>query len=110
MVAGSNLDIANSADWSDQDWFEFARDRLIKMRAKRAPFDKMWDESEIQTNSVSFYDNQGVLQVNVPIEKTLGEIYMGRTNGKAAFDIVPDGQANVEELQPSKYAMQFFID
>ena len=35
---------------------------------------------------------------------------MGRTNGKATFDIVPDGQANVEELQPAKFAMNFFLD
>lgn len=110
MIAWNNLDIANSAEWSDNQWFVFARDRLVKMRSKRAPFDKLWDEYETQVNSVSFYDNAGELQVNVPLEKTLGEIYMGRTNGKAAFNIVPDGQANVEELQPTKYAMQFFID
>lgn len=80
------------------------------MRAKRAPFDSAWDEYETQVNSVSFYDNNGMLQVNVPLEKSLGEIYMGRTNGKASFNIIPDGQANVDELQPTKYAMNFFLD
>lgn len=35
---------------------------------------------------------------------------MGRTDGKIPIDIVPDGQANIEELQPSKYAMMFFMD
>ena len=110
MNASSSLDIANSDGWDDSQWYKFALDRLVKMRAKRAPFDKLWDEAETQINSVSFYDNNGELQVNVPLEKTLGEIYMGRTNGKAAFDIVPDGQSDVEQLQPSKYAMQFFLD
>lgn len=110
MHANYSLDIENSEGWSNEDWKVYCRDRLIKMRAKRAPFDVQWDQFETQVNSVSFYDNNGMLQVNVPLEKTLGEIYMGRTNGKASFDIVPDGQANVEELQPTKYAMNFFID
>lgn len=35
---------------------------------------------------------------------------MGRTEGKMNFDIIPDGQANVEELQPTKYAMVFMLD
>lgn len=48
--------------------------------------------------------------MNIPLEKTLREIYMGRTEGKMNFDIIPDGQANVEELQPTKYAMVFMLD
>lgn len=44
------------------------------------------------------------------MEQNLIEVYMGRTNGKVLYDIVPDGQANIEELQPSKYALQFFLD
>jgi hypothetical protein len=110
MIANSQLDIVNSDDWSDADWLVFVRDRIVKMRSKRSPFDKQWDEYETQTNSISFYDNNGELQVNIPVEKTLREIYMGRTNGKCAFDIVPDGQANIEQLQPTKFAMNFFLD
>lgn len=110
MHANYALDIENSANWDEGNWFTYVRDRLVKMRAKRADFDTKWDEYETQINSISFYDNNGELQVNLPLEKTLGEIYMGRTNGKATFDIVPDGQANVEELQPTKFAMNFFLD
>jgi hypothetical protein len=50
------------------------------------------------------------LRVNTSVEKTLKEIYMGRTNGKCTFDVVPDGQADVQELQPTKWAMTFFLD
>ena len=57
MNAPYSLDIANSADWDDEYWLVYVRDRLIKMRNKRAPFDKMWDEFETQINSESFYDN-----------------------------------------------------
>ena len=72
--------------------------------------DELWDKAEKQVNSISFYDNDGVLQVNIPLEKTLKEVYMGRTDGKIVFDIVPDGQADIELLQPTKYAMMFFMD
>lgn len=72
--------------------------------------EKVWDLCDAQVKSESYYDNDGVLNVNIPLEKTLREIYMGRTEGKVNFDIVPDGQANVEDLQPSKYAMNFFLD
>ena len=94
----------------DDLYLSFFRDRLNKMRAKRQPYDAKWTNYETQTNAVSFYDNEGTLNVDVPLEKTLKEIYMGRTDGKIPIDIVPDGQANVEELQPSKYAMMFFMD
>ena len=46
------------------------------MRAKREPFDKKWDEYDTNTNSESFYDNDGFLNPNEPVEKVLGEIYM----------------------------------
>lgn len=72
--------------------------------------EKIWELCDAQVKSESYYDNDGVLNVNIPLEKTLREIYMGRTEGKVNFDIVPDGQANVEDLQPSKYAMNFFLD
>ena len=110
MNATYSLDIANSKEWQDPDWLNFARDRLVKMRAKRSPYDSAWNEYETQTSAVSFYDNDGNLQVNVPLEKTLREIYMGRTNGKCKFDIVPDGQTDIQQLEPSKYAMNFFLD
>ena len=76
MHANYSLDIENSEKWEEQDWTQYVRDRLIKMRAKRAPFDIAWDQYETQVNAISFYDNNGQLQVNVPLEKTLGEIYM----------------------------------
>jgi hypothetical protein len=46
------------------------------MRAKRAPFDENWDDYENNQNAISFYDNNGQLNVNIPLEKTLKEIYM----------------------------------
>jgi len=105
-----SLDIVNSKDWTDLEWLNFWRDRFYKMRTKRAPFDTAWNDYENQTNAVSFYDNEWQLVVNIPLEKELGEYYMGRTEWKINFDIIPDWQADIEELQPSKYALNFFLD
>ena len=92
------------------------------MESKRAFFDAVWNNwiagssdwiwtnADNQVNAVSFYDNDWSLQVNIPLEKSLKEIYMGRSDWKATFDIVPDGQADVESLQPSKYSLNFFLD
>ena len=110
MHANYHLDIENSDSWGDADWLNFTRDRLVKMRAKRQPFDALWDSYEVQRNAVSFYDNNGELQANIPLEKTLWEIHMGRTNGKATFDIVPDWQADRNELEPTRYSMNFFLN
>ncbi len=109
---GYSLDIANAQfeNWDEGKWFSFFKDRLVKMRSKRSEMDKEWDKNELQVSAISFYDNEGVLNVNVPLEKTLKEIYMGRTEGRVNFDIVPDGQTDVNELQPSKHALDFFLD
>lgn len=110
QVANYSLDIANAEtqDWDNERWLQFVRDRLVKMRSKRPDAD--FDQYENQVNAVSFYDNDGVLNVNVPIEQTLKEIYMGRTEGRLNYDIIPDGQADVNELQPSKHSVNFFLD
>lgn len=110
MAFDYQKDIVNSSKWNLEDWKWFFQERYNDMRAKRAPFDDQWINYETQTNAVSFYDNQWELQVNIPLEKTLKEIYMGRTDGKVNIDIIPDGQTDIEQLQPSKYAMMFFMD
>lgn len=102
------LDAAKT--WTPEQWKTFVLRRLVNMRTKRWEMEKIWELCDAQVKSESYYDNDGVLNVNIPLEKTLREIYMGRTEGKVNFDIVPDGQANVEDLQPSKYAMNFFLD
>ena len=103
----AELDIVNS---KQSTWLGFFQDRLWKMEEKRKEFDDMWDNFDNNVTAVSFYDNEWNLNVNIPLEKTLKEIYMWRTDWKISYDIVPDGQADVEELQPAKYALNFFLD
>ena len=109
-MAFANTDIVNSEDWSTDDFKTFFKDRLSMMRSKRAPYDTKWKAYENQTNAISFYDEFNHLKPNIPLEKTLIEIYAGRVDGKINFDVLPDGQTNIDELQPAKYALLFFMD
>jgi len=109
-MAENKLSLENSKKWTSAIWMQHFKERLEKMRSKRRDIEMIWDQADEQIKAESFYDNEWVLNVNIPLEKTLREIYMGRTEGKMNFDIIPDGQANVEELQPTKYAMVFMLD
>lgn len=106
----SELDIVNSKKWTDSTWLAFFQDRLGKMESKRKEFDDMWDNFDANVTAVSFYDNNWDLQVNIPMEKTCKEIYMWRTEGKISYDIIPDWQTDIEQLQPAKYSLQFYLD
>jgi len=90
-MADSNLTLATGKSWKSSDWKQYFLKRLSLMEAKRAEvIESIWAQADEQIKAESFYDNDGVLNVNIPLEKTLGEIYMGRTEGKVNFDIVPD--------------------
>lgn len=104
------MDITKHKNWTDSEWLSFAKERLVSMRQKKWEWETKFRKYEVQHNAVSLYDNNGELQVNVQLEKALKEIYMGRTEGKVTYDIIPDWQANVEELQPAKYALSHFLD
>lgn len=108
LASTNQTDIINSNDWTDSQWKDFFKSRLKDMQSVRP--DESFNKYENQTTAISYYDNDGMLQINVPLEKTLGEIYMGKTKGKVRFDILPDGQTDVEELQPAKYSMMFYMD
>lgn len=110
MELAPKQNIINSEDWNEAQWLSYFQERLNDMRVKRSPFDKLWTEYEKQETAISYYDNQWYLQVNVPLEQNLWEIYMWRTNWKIVYDIIPDWQADIEQLQPAKYALNFFLD
>ena len=102
--------IIHSDSWWDSEYLSFFQERLNDMRSKKAPFVDLFKQYETQYTSLSYYDNQWMLQVNIPLEENLVEVYMWRTNGKISYDVLPQWQANVDELQPAKYALQFFLD
>lgn len=102
--------IVNSKKWDKSQHLSHFQNRLSAMRAKREQFEQQFKKWEQQETAYSFYDNFGELQIVVPLEQIMTEIYLGRTNGKVIYDIIPDGQANVDDLQPAKYALSFFLD
>lgn len=106
----NKLNIANSESWKDEDYLNFFKQRLNAMKAKKSEIEKEFTICEKQETATSYYNNFWELQVNIPLEQNLIEIYMWRTNGKINYDIVPDWQSDVNELQASKYALNFFLD
>lgn len=73
--------------------------------------EKFWDEADKQFTSLTVRDSYGNLQVSLPMEQNLIDTYEGRSSGKILFDIQPDGkQADVEELQPAQYSMEFYLE
>lgn len=111
---GSNqeawLDIVNRRDWDDAKRLSFFRERLYDMKAKRTDYNAKWDNIDNSVTWVSFYNNDWELEVIIPLEKTLIEIYEWRTKGLINYDIKADWQTDINQLQPAKYALQFFLD
>jgi len=102
--------IINAKGWEEYQWLSYFQQRFSDMKSKKSEFDTLFTQYELQETAISYYDNQWWLQVQVPLEQNLTEIYMWRTNGKVVYDIIPDWQANVEELQPAKHTLNFFLD
>ena len=110
LIQAPSQNIIKSKDWWELEWLSYFQQRLSEMKSKKEPFDRLFTEFELQETAISYYDNQWGLQVQVPLEQNLTEIYMWRTNGKLVYDIIPDWQADIEQLQPAKYALNFFLD
>lgn len=110
LIKAPPRNIINSKEWSNEEWLSYFQQRFNDMRSKKSSFDVLFTQYELQETAISYYDNQGWLQVQVPLEQNLTEIYMWRTNGKIVYDIIPDGQADIEQLQPAKHALNFFLD
>lgn len=102
--------IVNEDKWTPAQHLSYFQERLSSMKAKRSEFEDGFKTAEAQETAVPVYDNYGELIMVVPLEQIMTEIYLGRTNGKIVYDIIPDGQANVDELQPAKYALVFYLD
>jgi hypothetical protein len=97
----------------DSDLATFLDDRFSRMDSASIREEQKidWARADRQWTALSGYDEFNNLQINIPLEKNLEDVYEGRNSGKLNFDIQPDGkQANVEELQPASYAMEFFIE
>jgi len=96
----------------DEDWNILSQfnDRYILMKAARSDAEIEWDLCDKQTEARVYEDNNWKMKVNSPLEKNLIEFYAWRNAWKIIFDIEPVGQADVEELQSSKFILNHFID
>lgn len=85
-------------------------DRFTKMNAARKNFEPEWLLDDAQTRAVSYYDTTGKLIVNVPMEQNLIEVSAGRQAGKLVYDMEPMGKVDMQELEPAKYTLDYFLE
>ncbi len=100
-------------DMDDLKLIEFLDDRFSDMSSATIRKNKEldWDKFDRQFTALSVRDQYGNLKVNLPMEQNLIDTYEGRNAGKLIFDIQPDWkQADIEELQPAKYATEFYLE
>jgi len=100
-------------DMSDAEKVTFLDGRYTAMEWAeiRQKQEKFRDEADDQFTALSVYDAYGSLKVNIPLEQNLIDTYEGRASWKAEFDVQPNGkQANVDELQPAEYALEFYLE
>jgi len=104
------LDIVNRKDWDEAQWLSYFRDRLSDMKSAKWAASAKWDTVDNSMTNVSFYNNNWELEVVIPLEKVLIEIYEWRTKWIINYDVKADWQTDENQLQPAKYALKFFLD
>lgn len=95
---------------TDDEILRIYNDRFFLMRGARSQFESEWKMCEDQYKAEFYSDNDGNISINIPLEKTLIENSMGRLAGKLNFDIVPEAEADIQELQSAKYTLEHFLD
>lgn len=85
-------------------------ERFNDMEVAREPREKEREICDGQMEARSFYDENGTLQVNPPMEQDHVETTCGRFGGKMTYKLEPIWhQAVVEDQQASKYAVSHFV-
>ena len=86
------------------------RDRFQLAWSARSEFETEWKLCDDQFNANTFVDNDGNVQVNIPLEKTLIENWLWRVAWKLNYEVIPDWEADVQELMSAKYTLEHFLD
>ena len=94
----------------EQEVLAHFQQRFADMDSARKMYETKWDTCDGQMEANTFYDDNGTLQVNVPMEQDLVETACGRFSGKLNFKLEPVGhQAVVEDQQASKHILSHYI-
>lgn len=101
------------SEMSDTELTTFLDSRYDDMSSAeiRKVNEKFWDEADNQFTALTVRDIYNNLKVNIPLEQDLIDTYEGRAAWKIPIDIQPNGkQANVDELQPAQYAVEYYLE
>ena len=105
----NTLDIVNSEKWKKAQWLNFFEQRLNIMRSARWKIESQRKKDDDAYNARSFMNWNDLVPI-IPLEKILIEIYIWRTKWIINFDVKSEGQTNINELQPSKFILNYVLD
>lgn len=101
---------APTKEEKQQEVLDIFTKRFSDMDGARKQYESNWDICDGQMEANTFYDENGTLQVNVPLEQDLVETACGRFSGKLNFKLEPIGhQGIVEDQQASKHILSHYI-
>lgn len=94
---------------TDQDKLTYIKKRLTAMDDVRSDYEEGWKRKELQVDADVPIRDDGKAAVNIPIEQNIIEQKIGEKSGPIAYIIEPNGEADINILEPIKYTMDYFI-
>jgi hypothetical protein len=86
-------------------------DRFLKMDSTRQEWESEWHYTDAQVKATVSKDPKWKLLVNVPIERALEDINVGKYSWSIPFDVTwMEGSPDVNRTQPLYYAMNDYMD
>lgn len=86
------------------------KDCFAQMKSDREKYEQERDIDDGQMEANTYYDENGVLQVNPPMEQSLVELAMGRMAGKVNYNLEAVGKKPItEDLTVAKYTLAHYI-
>jgi len=86
-------------------------DEFARMEAARSPYETDWDICDGQIEANTYYDDQGKLVVNPPLEQDLIELATGRMSGRMSYNLENIGnKPNVQDSMVAKASLAHYVN
>lgn len=99
---------------TEEEALKWVKERFASMKwarssAKYWNIEIEWDKCDKQVRANSFYRNWELI-VNLPLEANLLEYVKWEFANEINFDVEPSQEQDIEQTQPAKYALAYFMD
>lgn len=108
-----DLEKEKTEPWSlehDNEVLSKFKSCFAQMKSDRTKYEDERDTDDWQMEANTYYDENGVLQVNPPMEQSLVELAMGRMAGKLNYNLETIGKKPIaEDLVVAKHTLAHYI-